>query len=128
MVVSSTAAIVRRISGGPDALETSRWHGPGDGAARVRDGDFAEDFRAQQERAKFDKLIRFAERLPELRAAMSEHMELDTYERDRVSAVAARLVNMGWFRVGSDRYARESRTYGKARNSPPRTSGRGAEH
>lgn len=43
---------------------------------------------------------------------MSEHIELDTYDRDRISAVAVRLVNMGWFRVGSDRYARESRTYG----------------
>src|SRR3954451_11539541 len=70
------------------------------------------DFRAQQEQAKFDKLIRFAEQLPDLRVAMSEHMELDPYERERVSAVAVRLINMGWFRVGSERYARESRTYG----------------
>jgi DNA topoisomerase-1 len=69
-------------------------------------------FRAQQEEAKFQKLIRFAERLPELREAMSSHMELDPYARDRVSAVAVRLINMGWFRVGSERYARESRTYG----------------
>src|SRR6184192_2834603 len=29
-------------------------------------------FRAQQEQAKFDRLIRFAERLPDLRAAMAE--------------------------------------------------------
>ena len=42
------------------------------------------DFRAQQEQAKFDKLIRFAERLPDLRVAMSEHMELEPYERERV--------------------------------------------
>jgi DNA topoisomerase I len=70
------------------------------------------DFRAQQEQGKFDKLIRFAERLPDLREAMSEHMELDPFERDRVAAVAVRLINMGWFRVGSERYARESRTYG----------------
>jgi DNA topoisomerase-1 len=69
-------------------------------------------FRAQQEEAKFQKLIRFAEHLPALREAMSGHMELDPYARDRVSAVAVRLVNMGWFRVGSERYARESRTYG----------------
>src|SRR3989440_7084554 len=34
------------------------------------------EFRAQQERAKYDKLIRFAEALPGLRAAMAEHMEL----------------------------------------------------
>jgi DNA topoisomerase-1 len=70
------------------------------------------DYRAAREQEKYDKLIRFAERLPELRAAMSEHMELGPYERDWVSAVAVRLINMGWFRVGSDRYARESRTYG----------------
>src|SRR5919206_4043136 len=35
------------------------------------------EYRAQQEQAKFDKLIRFAEKLPDLRAAMAEHMELE---------------------------------------------------
>jgi DNA topoisomerase IB len=70
------------------------------------------DFRARQEQAKFDKLVRFAERLPDLRQAMGEHMMLDDFERDRVCAVAIRLINMGWFRVGSDRYAKSSRTYG----------------
>jgi DNA topoisomerase I len=70
------------------------------------------EFRAQQEEAKFQRLIRFAEHLPELRAVMSDHMELGPYERERVSAVALRLINVGWFRVGSERYARESRTYG----------------
>jgi DNA topoisomerase I len=70
------------------------------------------EYRAQQEQAKFDKLVRFAERLPDLRQAMGEHMMLEHYERERVCAVAIRLINMGWFRVGSDRYARTSRTYG----------------
>jgi DNA topoisomerase-1 len=70
------------------------------------------DFRAQQERAKFDRLIRFAERLPDLRAAMSEHMDNETLDRLHVSAIATRLINRGWFRVGSERYARESHTYG----------------
>ncbi len=69
-------------------------------------------FRAQQEQAKFDKLVRFAERLPDLRQAMGEHMLLEPYARERVCAVAVRLINMGWFRVGSDRYAKTSRTYG----------------
>src|ERR671930_879909 len=32
------------------------------------------DFRAQQEQAKFDKLIRFADKLPDLRLAMGEHI------------------------------------------------------
>jgi DNA topoisomerase IB len=70
------------------------------------------DFRAAQEQAKYDKLIRFGERLPDLRAAMAEHMDKDELDRERVSAVALRLINLGWFRVGTDRYARESRTYG----------------
>ena len=43
------------------------------------------EFRAQQEQAKFDKLVRFAERLPDLRLAMGEHMTL----RLRTSASAS---------------------------------------
>jgi DNA topoisomerase I len=70
------------------------------------------EFRARQEQAKFDKLVRFAEKLPQLRAAMAEHMERDRYDRERVCAIAVRLINLGWFRVGSDRYAKSSRTYG----------------
>ncbi len=70
------------------------------------------DFRTRQEQAKFDKLVRFAEKLPEIRMAMGEHMMLDPYDRDRVCAVAVRLINMAWFRVGSDRYAKSSRTHG----------------
>ena len=70
------------------------------------------EYRARQEQAKYDNLIRFAEALPELRSAMAEHMERDTYDRLRVSAIAVRLINQTWFRPGSDRYVRESRTYG----------------
>ena len=70
------------------------------------------DFRAQQEQAKFDSLVRFAERLPDLRLAMGEHMTHDPYDRERICAIAVRLINMAWFRVGSERYAKSSRTYG----------------
>jgi DNA topoisomerase I len=70
------------------------------------------EFRARQEQAKFDRLIGFAEALPTLRESMANHMEHGPYDRERVSAVAIRLINLGWFRVGSERYARSSRTYG----------------
>ena len=69
-------------------------------------------YRARQEQAKYDKLIRFAERLPQLRAAMAEHMELDGLPPERVGAIATRLVNLGWFRAGGDRYVKRSRTFG----------------
>jgi DNA topoisomerase-1 len=70
------------------------------------------EYRARQEQAKYDKLIRFAEKLPDLRKAMSEHMQLDGLPEEKVAAVAVRLINLGWFRVGSDRYAKTSRTFG----------------
>jgi len=69
-------------------------------------------FRAKQEQAKYDKLIRFAERLPQLRAAMAEHMQLEGLPDEKVAAIATRLINLGWFRVGGDRYAKQSRTFG----------------
>jgi DNA topoisomerase I len=70
------------------------------------------EFRARQEQAKFDRLVLFAEKLPDLRLAMGGHMTHDPYDRERVCAVAVRLINLAWFRVGSDRYARTSRTHG----------------
>jgi DNA topoisomerase-1 len=70
------------------------------------------EFRARQEQAKFDKLVLFAERLPDLRLAMGEHMTYDSDEREYVCAVAVKLINMAWFRIGSDRYAKTSRTHG----------------
>jgi DNA topoisomerase-1 len=69
------------------------------------------DFRAAQEQAKYDKLVRFAEKLPDLRATMAEHLDKDELDRERVSAIALRLINLGWFRVGSERFAKTG-TYG----------------
>jgi DNA topoisomerase-1 len=70
------------------------------------------EYRAQQERAKYDKLVRFGEKLPEIRSVMAEHMDREHLDRDRVCAIALRLINLGWFRPGAERYAKDSRTYG----------------
>jgi DNA topoisomerase-1 len=43
---------------------------------------------------------------------MSEHMSLEPLEPEWVCALAVRLINLGWFRVGSERYARRHRTFG----------------
>jgi DNA topoisomerase-1 len=69
-------------------------------------------YRARQEQAKYDRLIRFAERLPRVREAMAEHMQLEGLPAEKVAAIAVRLINLGWFRVGGDRYAKQSRTFG----------------
>jgi len=70
------------------------------------------DYRARQEAAKFQELIRFAERLPDLRLAIGEHLTHDPHDPLYVCAVAIRLIDLTWFRVGSDRHTKRSHTYG----------------
>jgi DNA topoisomerase-1 len=70
------------------------------------------EFRRRQEDEKFDKLVRFAEKLPGLRATMAEHMALADLTPERVCAIAVSLINLGWFRVGSEEYARKYRSFG----------------
>jgi DNA topoisomerase I len=69
-------------------------------------------FRAAQDRAKFEQLLDFASALPDLRATTSRHLRHGEYERDWTCALAVGLVNKAWFRIGSDRHTRRSRTYG----------------
>lgn len=70
------------------------------------------EYRARQERTKFERLLRFGTLLPDLRAETSRHLRLDPFEKLWTSAVAVSIINYAWFRVGSDRYAQSSRTYG----------------
>jgi DNA topoisomerase-1 len=70
------------------------------------------EFRARQEQEKYDRLVRFAERLPDLRKAMSKHMAREPFDPEWTCALAIRLINLGWFRVGTERYARTTRTFG----------------
>jgi len=70
------------------------------------------EFRARQEQAKYDRLVRFAERLPELRKTMSEHLDQEPLSFEWTAALAVRLINEGWFRVGNERYARSYKTFG----------------
>lgn len=84
------------------------------------------EFRAQQEQAKFDRLVRFAERLPDLRQAMSEHIAEEPLSPEWTCAVAIRLINLGWFRVGTERYAKATRTFGITTLRKPHVTVRGS--
>jgi DNA topoisomerase-1 len=43
---------------------------------------------------------------------MAEHIEQEPLSFEWTAAVAVRLINLGWFRVGDERYARKFRTFG----------------
>jgi len=91
---------------------SARLQATGVDAAGRRQYLYHPEFRAAQEQAKYDRLVRFGELLPGFRARAAEDLELPPFERDWVCALAATLVNRGWFRVGSEQYVRTGRTYG----------------
>ena len=70
----------------------------------------------QEERAaeKFDRILRFAKRLPALRDQIEHDLALDGMPRERVLACAVRLLEVGCFRVGGETYASENKSYGLA--------------
>jgi DNA topoisomerase I len=91
---------------------SARLQATGIDAAGRRQYLYHPHFRAAQEQAKYDRLVRFGELLPGFRARAAQDLEVGPYERDWVCALAATLVNRGWFRVGSEQYVRTGRTYG----------------
>lgn len=96
------------ISPNPQA----RLQATGTDAAGRKQYRYHASYRAAQERAKFERLLDFARGLPRLRARMDRHLRLDPYAREWSCALAVGLINKTWFRVGSERHARSSRTYG----------------
>ena len=57
------------------------------------------DFRAAQEQAKYDRLVRFGELLPGLRATVARHVLLDPLSMEWTLAHAVTLINRSWFRA-----------------------------
>jgi DNA topoisomerase IB len=71
-------------------------------------------WRVHRDREKFDHMLEFARALPALREECAEHLATEGFTRDRVLACAARLLDLGFFRIGTEGYAEENQTYGLA--------------
>ena len=71
-------------------------------------------YRENKEREKFERILRFADVLPEMRRITSNHLRRKDLDREKVLAAMTRLMNAAYFRVGEERYARRNRTYGIA--------------
>jgi DNA topoisomerase I len=72
------------------------------------------DWRDQRDREKFASMLEFARALPDLRLAIAADLERPGVDRERVLAVAARLLDLGCFRIGGESYADENESYGLA--------------
>ncbi len=80
-------------------------------------------WRAHRDRSKFDSMIGFGESLPRLRRRVARDLRPASangsgasahgrLSRERVLACAVRLLDLGFFRIGSEDYAERNESYG----------------
>jgi DNA topoisomerase I len=82
---------------------------------------YHERWRAHRDRTKFDSMIAFGAALPRLRRRAARDLQLRSGKQRvevgqlterRVLALAARLLDLGFFRIGSEDYAERNESYG----------------
>jgi DNA topoisomerase IB len=85
---------------------------------------YHERWRAHRDRLKFDSMLGFGEALPRLRrrvtrelqrspaSARRQRVSAEELSRGRVLACAVRLLDLGFFRIGSEDYAERNESYG----------------
>jgi DNA topoisomerase I len=69
-------------------------------------------WREQRDAQKFAHMLRFAGALPALRSATATDLGSRHLGRDRVTAAAVRLIDLGLFRIGGEKYAELDHHYG----------------
>jgi DNA topoisomerase-1 len=69
-------------------------------------------WRAERDRAKFDRLIVFARALPRIRERVDADLELEGLARAKVLAAVVRLLETTLARVGNAEYAKRNDSYG----------------
>jgi DNA topoisomerase-1 len=84
---------------------------------------YHERWRAHRDRLKFDSMIAFGEALPRVRRRVARDLRLpvagagqrsgeEDLSRRRVLACSVRLLDLGFFRIGSEDYAERNESYG----------------
>lgn len=83
-------------------------------AAGRRQYLYHQRWREVRDAEKFDRVLRLAGALPRLRSTVSAHLSGTGLSRERVLAAAARLLDLGTFRIGGAEYLVENGTFGLA--------------
>jgi DNA topoisomerase-1 len=73
---------------------------------------YHELWREQRDAQKFAHMLKFAAALPALRRATVRDLSGRHLDRDRVAAGAVRLIDLGLFRIGGEKYAELDHHYG----------------
>jgi DNA topoisomerase-1 len=86
----------------------------GSDAAGRRQYLYHSRWREWRDRLKFRRMHDFARVLPVVRETVARHLELPGLPRHKALATAIRLLDRGYFRIGSESYAERNGSYGLA--------------
>jgi DNA topoisomerase I len=86
----------------------------GTDAAGRKQYRYHDRWRDRRDAQKFEEMIDFARALPHLRERVATDIRRRDMPREKVLACAMRLLDRGFFRIGSENYAEENETYGIA--------------
>ncbi|MGN6373852.1 MAG: DNA topoisomerase IB [Solirubrobacteraceae bacterium] len=75
---------------------------------------YHERWRTHRDRRKFAAMVDFGHALPRLRRRVNRDLARSDLERERVLACAVRMLDLGFFRIGSEDYAERNESYGLA--------------
>jgi len=71
-------------------------------------------WRERRDAEKFESMMEFARILPRVRDRVDKDLAREDMSRERVLGGAVRLLDRGFFRIGSEGYAEQNETYGLA--------------
>jgi DNA topoisomerase I len=69
-------------------------------------------WREVRDEAKFERLIAFAEVLPEIRSRVDKDLRRSDLSKEKVLATIVRLLEISLIRVGNEEYAKENQSFG----------------
>ena len=75
---------------------------------------YHDGWRVLRDRQKFERVVDFGRALPSLRSVVEADLSLEAVTQDRVLAAVVRLLDLGFFRIGGEEYARDNETFGIA--------------
>jgi DNA topoisomerase-1 len=96
------------------ALPMGHIQATGMDAAGRKQYRYHDQWRQRRDAEKFQSMEDFARSLPRLRERVAADLERKALDQDRVLACATRMLDRGFFRIGSEGYAEDNETYGLA--------------
>jgi DNA topoisomerase I len=75
---------------------------------------YHQQWRERRDAEKFDRMLDFARALPRLRRVCRRDLARSELDRPRVLACVTRLLDLGFFRIGTESYAEQNQSYGLA--------------